>query len=235
MGRFFGKGELLIACRRAFFCHSIVPTGKGATLNRSLFVVAAASTLVACSSGLASTTGIGRKTRAFTQAIGDPPLPVGTPNPNGDCKNSDGSPCADIGHVTAHRDRSDPISDGMWFDWDPSDIGSTARYFGQVRRLDKALLTCTFRDGFNVMSAAVGVATFIKMDGGKVLTSATADLITYAGVMLIGGANALEFLGAVWAVLSAADLIIVAGSLGIAYWELFSLMRCAVDAYPTTS
>lgn len=60
---------------------------------------------------MVSTTGIGRKSRVYTQAIGDPPpVPVGTPNPNGPCRNSDGTPCKDIGHVTAHHDASDIIT-----------------------------------------------------------------------------------------------------------------------------
>ena len=208
-------------------------------MKRLLFVsgltVAAGSALVSCGSGLVSTTGIGRKTRVFTQGIGNPPLPVGTPNPNGPCVNSDGTPCAQIGHVTAHNAQPDPSTDGIWFEWDPADVGSTQRYLGQVRRLDKALLGCVSNNGLLIVTTAQAVAAYVTSPQGKALASVTSDLVEYAQLYLIGAATPLEFLGAAAAVMSLTDWFLMLSTLGISATVMYVIMRCAVDAYPSTT
>jgi hypothetical protein len=210
-------------------------------MNRKFFVsgltVAAASSLVACGGAMVASTPGGRHTRAFQPAIDDNPPPAGTtPNPS-----VPGTDLKQIGSVTAHRAAADPAApdDTQWFDWDPANggvVGATKKYFGQVMRLDKALLSCVISDGTNALSIAGALAAYLQTPQGKALPSVTADIILYAGLWSAGAiASPLEFLGAVAAVLTVGDWVIAIGAIGAATWEVYNIMKCGIDRVPSTS
>jgi hypothetical protein len=203
-------------------------------MNRGLFVsglsVAALSSLAACGTGLvAGTQGGDRKTKVYREAIGDPPLPAGTPAPG----SSPAPTLQQIGSVTVHMGAPDPVDDSssISFDWDPANggvIGATKKYFSSVWKLDKALLGCVADDAVNAIGVAGAMATYLQANRGA-LASATNDLYVFAGVYLSGGATAAEFLGAAAAVLSVTDWAALCLTVGAAVFEVVRLVKCAAD------
>ena len=117
------------------------------------------------------------------------------------------------------------------FDWDVSQYGwrgGVLVYLGAVMKLDKSLLKCTANNGLLMVSTAQAVATYIQANGAKI-ASVTEDIRIFTGVFLAGGATALEYLGAVAAVMSAADWTAMMLTLGITVGTAALILNCALN------
>lgn len=89
--------------------------------------------------------------------------------------------------------------------------------------------------GLLIVTTAQAVAAYLTSPQGKALASVTSDLVEYAQLYLIGAATPLEFLGAAAAVMSLTDWFLMLSTLGISATVTYVIMRCAVDAYPSTT
>jgi hypothetical protein len=129
-----------------------------------------------------------------------------------------------IGSVTVHM-----TTDSLQMGWSSTGDGHNPNYLSGLYHFAQKFGVCLADSGFELASTAFAIATYLAANGSK-FASATADLQTYVGVYLIGGATDIELIGAVMSVLSAGDFALLLGALGLTIWQVAREVHCVAVA-----
>jgi hypothetical protein len=129
-----------------------------------------------------------------------------------------------IGSVSARIAPSSVQS--SWF----SSSGET--YIGSLQRFSTTLGQCVIDNAAQLTAYAFSMARYLQSNW-PTFTSATDDIKTFVGVFLAGGATAFELVGAVLAVLSASDWLILLTAIGVTAFMVATIFRCYAVANAT--
>jgi L-serine deaminase len=126
-----------------------------------------------------------------------------------------------IGHVTVTYSQAQVGA---------SVVGAGGTVLSQVLKFGKSFAQCQANNPELFLATAGAIAGYLSTNASN-FASAGADLKTYVGVYLAGGATALEFVGAVLGLLSAADWLALLAALGFTVLTVGSELRCSAIAF----
>ncbi len=196
--------------------------------TRSRFLFFLASSMLAGCGGGATHLIPSHRRPSFS---GVPVDPVGDPSAPPPCQSTTQTGCTDVGsglvQIGSVQVISSPVSFGT--NWSSGGDGSNPDYFGAIHRFTDKLDGCVQDRSSELAATAFAMAVYIR-DNASSLASAAASLRTYAGVYLIGGATAIEMIGAAAAVLTVGDWIILLGAVGLTALEVAKLIRCVATS-----
>lgn len=191
--------------------------------SRHAFLYAAGLTLAGCVGG-AHTSPIPRRIRA------EPVLDGGGDSPPPLCTSPGQTGCIDpssglfvIGSVQA---RLGPRS--FQTGWSVGGSGDNPDYLGAVFNYADRIDLCVQHQQEALIGVAFAMATYIQANASR-FVSAGSDIRTYVGVYLAGGATAIELVGAVAAVFTVGEWLVLLGAIGFTAYEVATLINCVAS------
>lgn len=194
-----------------------------AFVQRSLFVLGGMAAVAGCAGGgTVQTPGPG--SRSTLGQVGNPGdgggtggVPSPTPSP------IDGMTI--IGHVTVTYSQAS-VGGSL--------VGAGGTVFNSVFHFAQALTQCQNTNTALLLDAAAAIGAYLSTNASR-FASAGSDLKIYTGVWLAGGATFLEYLFAVFSMLSIGDWLALLAATGFAYLSIMAEMRCGAIAFAAAS